>query len=165
MKNSKRMLCLVMAVLVMFGSMGLMSAFAETGTSGSTGTTTVSTATTQKQLTGEAKNLLTFTDDMLKQAKWLTCDEMTKLYGEELEKSTEYVYNKDGKTATTAGSSVKANSDNSITLSKTGDQFGANLEIPVTDEMRENYSKAENSTFYMSYYLTKVPLGTAAFVR
>ncbi|MGN0173597.1 MAG: hypothetical protein ACI39F_04065 [Acutalibacteraceae bacterium] len=164
MKNSKRMLCLVMAVLVMFGSMGLMSAFAETGTSGSTGTTTVSTATTQKQLTGEAKNLLTFTDDMLKQAKWLTCDEMTKLYGEELEKATEYVYNKDGKTATTAGSSVKANSDNSITLSKTGDQFGANLEIPVTDEMRENYSKAENSTFYMSYYLTKAAVPSGTFV-
>ena len=38
MKNSKRMLCLVLAIVVMLGSMGLVSAFAETQ-SGSSSTT------------------------------------------------------------------------------------------------------------------------------
>lgn len=168
MKNSKRMLCLILAIVVMLGSMGLVSAFAETQSSSSTSGTTEAKGTTvtakhYKSNSAESKYFVKFTKEMLQAPKFLTCDEMTVLYGEDPTKApTEFAYGKD-KTNTIAGANVSVNDDNSITLSKSGTQYGANLEIPVTDDMKAAYLNANNKELLISYYLTKANISSGTF--
>ena len=57
MKNSKRMLCLVLAIVVMLGSMGLVSAFAETQ-SGSSSTTNLKGTTIEAKKYKEIVTIL-----------------------------------------------------------------------------------------------------------
>lgn len=161
MKNSKKLLCFLMAIVVMIGSMGLVSAFAETETSATAGTTVSTQAESTTALTGDPQYFVKFTSDMLKSSKWLSNNEMNVLYDkkQDITRDGEYV-----KSAAKAGASVTAKSNGSISLEKKsvtdgGDyQYAANLEIPVTDEMKKNYLKADNKTLYFSYYLTKANL-------
>ena len=169
MKNSKRMLCLVLAIVVMLGSMGLVSAFAETQSGSSSTTNLIGTTIEAKNYkensnNSESKYFLKFSESDLKTPKLLSCDEMTTLFGEKTDVTAEEFVCKENITNNTKGSSAKLNSDSSITMTKSGDQYGTNLEIPVTDEMKEAYKNASDKSLIISYYLTKaaVPSGTNA---
>ena len=159
MKNSKRMLSFIMAIIVMIGSMGLVSAVADSKKgSGTIGTTAA--------LSTEPKYVVKFTKDIVDSAKWLSNNEMNVLFDAD-HKSTidgEYV-----KSAAKTGGTAVANEDGSLTLSKASVVVGgeyqsaATLEIPVTDDMRDAYLKATNKELFISYYFSSSNLTSGTF--
>lgn len=164
MKNSKRLLSFLLAIVVMIGSMGLVSAFAETESSTAAGGTTAGSDTTTSTLTGDPEYFLKFSEENVGSPKWLSNNDMITLYGDEIKSSDEYV-----KSSATSASKVTLNKNNSITLEKqnisssTDYQYATNLEIPVTDEMRANYLKADNKILYISYYFTKANMASGLY--
>ena len=166
MKNSKKLLCFVMAIAIMIGSMGLVSVFADTETGATSGTTATSATESTTELKGDPQYFLKFSKDVLESSKWLSNNEMNLLC------NTKQDITKDGdfvKSTAKSGATITAKPDGSASIEKpavTVDSnylYAANLEVPVTNEMKENYLKAENGTFYFSYYLTKANLTTGLY--
>ena len=147
MKMSKKLLSIIMAILVMVGSMGIVSSLVGANTDQGGTTAPVN-----------PEYMLKFDESMGK--NFLTCDEMSN-YLDEIKRDengnqfasgvrvSNPLYEQEG---TNDGASVVYNSDGSITLSKAVGQRGANLEIKVTDEMKENFKKATDNKFYISFY-------------
>lgn len=154
MKFTKKVLCVIMAIAVMTGTLGLMTVLADNSASVSSNPV----ATTAGFLSNSSDTNYLFKFDNSLQTNWLSCNEMSTLYGEEIGKGNEYVES-DVKT----GSTATYNSDGSLTLSKDKTQLGANLEIKVTDEMRENYKKATDNKFIVSYYLSEAAMTKGNF--
>lgn len=151
MVNSKRFLCIILAVSVMFGTLGIMTAFADNTNSEKTLATNAHLGSSE-ELSGSPKYLFDFDDDL--DTKFISCTEMSSLLGQDpSENGAAYVAD-DFEGNDLSGVSKTYNSNKSLTLSKDKTQLGANLEIKVTDEMRENYLKATDKKFYASFYLS-----------
>lgn len=165
MKTTKKMLCFIMAIAVMMGSMGLVSAFADNGTTETAGTTKNAVTAPTAELTGDPQYFIKYTSEVLNTTKMLSNNEMNQLLdaSQDITRDGEYV-----KSAAKSGAKVTGKSNGSISLTKDsvedGDsyQYAANLEIPLTDEMRANYLKADNNTLYLSYYLTKANIASGS---
>lgn len=82
--------------------------------------------------------------------KLITCDEMSTLLGQPIANGGDYEIEN-----TTNGAKVAYNDDGSITLSKASTLYGANLEVPITDEMKQEYLKNTSHTLTASFYLSK----------
>lgn len=151
MVNSKRILCVILAALVMFGTMGIMTAFADNTSSEKTLATNAHLGESET-LTGEPKYLFDFDSEL--DTKFLSCTEMSALLGQDpFENGAAYADdNFEGNDL--SGVTKTYNSNKSLTLSKDKTQLGANLEIKVTDQMRANYLKAVDKKFYASFYLS-----------
>ena len=148
MKSTKKMLCFVLAIAVMVGSMGLVSSFANN--TGDTGATTVG-------LTGDPEYVLKFTQDVVNSSKLLTLNDMRSAdYFNESDALTDEFVKSNAK----SGMKVDLNSNNSITMTKSSVtdgsdyQYSTILEVPVTDEMKANYLKATDKKLYISYWLS-----------
>ena len=148
MKSTKKMLCFVLAIAVMVGSMGLVSSFANN--TGDTGATTVG-------LTGDPEYVLKFTQDVVNSSKLLTLNDMRSAdYFNESDALTDEFVKSDAK----SGMKVDLNSNNSITMTKSSVtdgsdyQYSTILEVPVTAEMKANYLKATDKKLYISYWLS-----------
>ena len=126
MKISKRVLCIILAVAVMVGTFGLMSALAE----------------------NESSTSYLYDYDSGLNASFITGTKMNELLGQADSPSKDYAAED-----TTSGASKKYNDNKSATLAITGEQYSANLEIPVTDDMRNIYK--DNHELKASLYLSK----------
>ncbi|MEE1003032.1 MAG: hypothetical protein U0L17_04755 [Acutalibacteraceae bacterium] len=82
--------------------------------------------------------------------KLLSCDEMSTLLGQPIANGGQYEVE-----STTEGAKVVYNEDGSFTLSKPVTLYGANLEVPITDEMREAYKNNTSHNLNVSFYLSK----------
>ncbi len=140
MKSLKKMLCLVMAIAVVVGSLGLVTSIAAGAE------------------TDDAKYVLKFSQSVLDSAKLLSNNEVRgeKYFNEPESLTAEFV-----KSSAKSGMKVSMNEgSSSISLVKEsvtdgGDyQFGTHLEVPVTDEMRENYLKATDKKLFISFWLS-----------
>ena len=139
MKSLKKMLCLLMAIAVVVGSLGLVTSIAAGAE------------------TDDAKYFLKFSQEVLDSAKRLSNDDMkTEAYFNEPNLPDEFV-----KSSAKSGMEVKMNEgSSSISMVKNsvsdGEdyQFGTNIEIPVTDEMRENYLKATDKKLFISFWVS-----------
>ncbi len=149
MKSTKKMLCFVLAIAVMVGSMGLVSTVASN--TGDTSATTVG-------LSGEPQYMLKFTKDLVDSSKLLTLNDLRSegYFNEPDALTNEFV-----KSSAKSGMKVDFNSaKNSIVMQKAsvtdGEdyQYSTTLEVALTDEMRANYLKATDKKLYMSFWLT-----------
>ena len=147
MKISKRVLCIILAVAVMVGTFGLMSALAENESSTS--------------YLYDYDSGLNASDSGLN-ASFITGTKMNELLGQKDSPSKDYAAED-----TTAGASKKYNENKSATLAITGEQYSANLEIPVTDDMRNIYKDNHElkASLYLSKSLTKDNKFTSSIVR
>lgn len=151
MVKSKRLLCIILAVAVMFGTLGVMTAFAD-NTSEEKTLATNAYLDSSEELSGSPKYLFDF--DTSLDTNFLTCTEMSALLGQDPFENGSAYADDSFPGQDLSGVSKSYNSNKSLTLSKDKTQLGANLEIKVTDEMRANYLKATDKKFYASFYLS-----------
>ncbi len=149
MKNIRVYLSLFLALMIVLTHISLITNANNQSLINDVEGTTVTSTT-------EPTTVLPETDDYVikfssSQAnKLLTCDEMATLLGEGVSNGGEYEIE-----GTTEGASVVYNDDYSITLSKPSTLYGVNLEVPVTDEMRNEYIKNTSHNLRVSFYLAK----------
>ena len=148
MKSTKKLLCFVLAIAVMVGSMGLVSTVASN--TGDTSATTVG-------LTGDPEYLIKFSKSLVESSKKPTLNELrSPAYFHESDALTDEFVKSDAK----AGAKIEVNDNSSITMTKesvtdgTDYQYSTTLEVAVTDEMRANYLKATDKKLYISYWLS-----------
>ena len=132
MKFTKRVLCIILAVAVTVGTFGLMSVLADSESS--------------------TKYLYNYEDGL--NTKWVTGSDINTLLGQADIPAGSRDYAVED---TFEGASKKYNDNKSLTLGVNADQLSANLEIPVTDDMKTAYNDNtdENKAFKMSLYLSK----------
>lgn len=140
MKSLKKMLCLVMAIAVVVGSLGLVTSIAAGAE------------------TDDAKYVLKFSKEVLDSAKLITLDDLrsANYFNEPETQTNEFV-----KSKAKAGMKVSMNEgSSSISLVKEsvtdGEdyQYGTTLEVPLSDEMRENYLKATDNKMIIKFWLS-----------
>lgn len=82
--------------------------------------------------------------------KFISSDKMSELLGQPISNGGEYEIEN-----SVNGAKVVYNKDGSMTISKPIGLYGANLEIPITDEIRDMYKKNSSHTLTASFYLSK----------
>lgn len=138
MKNSRIVLSVLLVLLVIVSQFAL-SATATNEQENDVSGTTVSTNDNYVVKFSPSQN-----------NRFISSNEMSTLLGQPISNGGEYEIEDK-----TDGANVVYNNDGSMTLSKEIGLYGANLEVPVTDEIKEMYKKNTSHNLIVSFYLSK----------